>query len=64
MLIENVFSVPGIGNLILTGIRQKDVPVVMAATIFLALIYCMLVLLADIIMAYIDPRIRNVYLRK
>ncbi len=64
VLIENVFSVPGIGNLILTGIRQEVVPVVMAATIFLALIYCMLVLLADIIMAYIDPRIRNVYLRK
>lgn len=64
VLIENVFSIPGIGNLILTGIRQKDVPVVMTATIFLALIYCMFILLADVIMAYIDPRIRNVYLRK
>lgn len=64
VLIENVFSIPGIGNLILKAIRQKDAPVVMTSTIFLALIYCFFVLIADLIMAKIDPRIRNVFLGK
>ena len=64
VLVENVFSVPGIGNLILTSIRQKDIPVVMASTIFLASIYCVFVLIADLVIAFIDPRVKSVYLKK
>lgn len=63
VLIESVFSIPGVGSLILTSIRQKDIPVVMASTIFLATIYCIFVLIADIILAYVDPRVKSVFMK-
>jgi peptide/nickel transport system permease protein len=64
VIIENIFSIPGMGSLILTAIRQKDDPVVLTATILLSVIYCGFMLLGDLLMAAIDPRIRQVYLRK
>lgn len=64
VIIENIFSIPGMGSLILTAIRQKDDPVVLTVTIMLSVMYCLFMLIGDILMAYIDPRIRQVYLRK
>ncbi|MDR2759852.1 MAG: ABC transporter permease [Spirochaetaceae bacterium] len=64
VIIENIFSIPGMGNLILTAIRQKDDPVVLTATIMLSVMYCLFMLVGDLLMAYLDPRIRQVYLRK
>ena len=64
VVVENIFSIPGIGNLLLTAIKAKDVPIVMACTILLSLIYCIFILLADIAVAGIDPRIRQIYLKK
>ncbi len=61
---ENIFSIPGIGSLILNAIKSKDVPMVMACTILLSLIYCVFILIADIAVASIDPRIREVYLKR
>ena len=63
-MVENIFSIPGIGNLLLDAIKSKDVPIVMACTILLSLIYCIFILIADIAVAYIDPRVRQVYLGK
>ena len=64
VVVENIFSITGIGNLLLTAIKAKDVPIVMACTILLSLIYCIFILLADIAVAGIDPRIRQIYLKK
>ena len=64
VVVENIFSIPGIGNLLLTAIKAKDVPIVMACTILLSLIYCIFILIADIAVACIDPRIRQIYLKK
>jgi peptide/nickel transport system permease protein len=64
VIIENIFSIPGMGNLILTAIRQKDDPVVLTAAIILSVMYCLFMLIGDLLMAYLDPRIRQVYLRK
>jgi peptide/nickel transport system permease protein len=64
VIIENIFSIPGMGNLILTAIRQKDDPVVLTATIMLSVMYCVFMLIGDLLMAYLDPRVRQVYLRK
>ena len=61
VVVENIFSIPGIGSLLLTAIKGKDVPLVMACTILLSMIYCVFILIADIAVAYIDPRIRKVY---
>ena len=63
ILIEAVFSMPGIGSLMITAIRMKDIPQVMAAVIFLAALFCIIMLLVDLLYAYIDPRIRARYVK-
>lgn len=61
ILVESVFALPGLGTLVLTAIRMKDIPQVMATVIFLASIFSVIMLLVDILYAYIDPRLRSLY---
>lgn len=61
IIVESVFSIPGIGTLVVSSIRMKDIPQVMAATIFLATLFCLIILLVDLLYAFIDPRIRAKY---
>ena len=61
IIAETVFAMPGMGTLLTNAIRQKDVPVVMGATLFLALLFSLVVLVVDILYAFIDPRIRAKY---
>jgi peptide/nickel transport system permease protein len=63
ILIESVFAMPGVGTLILTSIRMKDLPQVMAAAVFLAALFCIVMLLVDLVYAYVDPRLRSRYVR-
>ncbi|MDI6868256.1 MAG: ABC transporter permease [Coprothermobacterota bacterium] len=56
-LIEAIFSWPGIGSYIATSILSLDYPAIMGVTIFAALAYVVLNLIADIIIA-LDPRVR------
>ena len=58
---EMVFAINGIGSMIVTAVRNKDIPVAMAGTITLAVIFCLIMLLVDIIQAFIDPRVRARY---
>ena len=61
VIIETVFGMPGLGRLTVTAIRQKDTPTVMAATLFLAALFLVVMLIVDILYAYIDPRIKAKY---
>ena len=61
--IETVFSINGVGSLVLTGIQMKDVPLVTGAALILASLYMLVMLLVDILYALIDPRIRARYTR-
>ena len=61
IIAETVFAMPGMGTLLTSAIRQKDVPVVMGSTLFLALLFSLVVLAVDILYALIDPRIRAKY---
>jgi len=61
ILIESVFSMPGVGMLMLNAIRMKDIPQVMATVILLAAPFCVIMLFVDILYAYIDPRLRARY---
>lgn len=61
ILIESVFGLPGLGSLVVNSIRTKDVPQVMAATLFIAFIFCIVLLANDIAYAYIDPRVKARY---
>ena len=58
VVIETIFSIEGIGKYVMTAIQARDIPAVMACTIILAAIFCVIVLLIDLIYAFIDPRIR------
>ena len=57
-IIEYVFSINGIGFLAVRSIQRADLPVVQSIVLLLAVIYVVMTLLADIITAYLDPRIR------
>ena len=59
--LENIFSMPGLGSLALTGIRTKNVPLVLSTTFFLSAIFCMMVLVIDLVSAFVDPRVRAKY---
>jgi peptide/nickel transport system permease protein len=59
--IETVFSINGVGTLIIDAIRMKDIPQVTGCAIFLAASFMVLMLFVDILYAYIDPRIKARY---
>lgn len=61
VLTESVFTIPGIGTLVVDAIRKKDIPQVMAAVIFLSAMFCVVILLVDLLYAFIDPRIKAIY---
>lgn len=63
VLTETVFSIPGLGTLIVNAIRMKDIPQVMAAVIFLSTMFCGIMLLVDILYALVDPRVKAMYRR-
>ncbi|MCA1666015.1 MAG: ABC transporter permease [Thermomicrobia bacterium] len=57
-IIENVFSIPGIGRLYLEAIQQRDYPVIMATTLLYAVILMLANLIVDLLYGVIDPRVR------
>ena len=61
MIIETVFAMPGLGTLMITSVRMRDTPMVMASVLFVAVAIGITNLAVDILYAYIDPRIRAQY---
>jgi peptide/nickel transport system permease protein len=59
VVIESVFALPGVGYLAWESIIKNDFPVVQAVVLFLAVIYIVLTLLADMMNALLDPRLRG-----
>ena len=58
VMIETVFSWPGIGSIILQGVSTSDYPVIMMTTLMIAAAMLIASFLVDILMAILDPRIR------
>ena len=54
---ETMFTIPGMGRLVVTSISRRDYPVIQGAIMIIAGVYVMVNLLVDILYAYIDPRI-------
>lgn len=61
VIVENVFSWPGLGNYLLTSINSKDTPAVLGSIVIFTLIFGLVNLLVDIIYAFVDPRIKSQY---
>ena len=58
IVVEVVFAWPGIGLLMLGGIRERDVNVILATVLTSGLLYIVLSTIVDLLYAYVDPRIR------
>ena len=61
MIIESCFAMPGLGTRTIGAIREKDLPVVMATILFIAILGGVINLIVDIIYAFVDPRIKSKY---
>ncbi|WP_088036171.1 ABC transporter permease [Evansella clarkii] len=57
IIVEQIFSLPGLGQMVLTGINQRDFPVVQGTILFIATIFVTVNLIVDILYSYLDPRI-------
>ena len=58
LVIENVFTLPGVGRLIVDAINQRDYPVVQMAILVVAIMVVLVNLCVDMSYAFLDPRIR------
>ena len=58
VVIEQVFSIPGMGRLIIGAVLSRDFPVIQGGLLFLALIYLVVNIIVDLLYAVIDPRVR------
>lgn len=59
VFVETVFSRPGIGTLITSAVQKRNFPVVMGSVLFMTAFYLAVVTLADLLMAQLDPRVRD-----
>jgi peptide/nickel transport system permease protein len=58
IIAEQIFAIPGLGTLTLTGVQLQDYRVVLATTMIFATVFMLVTLLVDVLYAYVDPRIR------
>ncbi len=58
VITETVFAWPGMGRLVVEGIKFRDFPVVQASILLLALLFSLVNLMVDLLYAYLDPRIK------
>ena len=58
VIIEQIFAIPGIGQLMINSIFQRDFPVVQGVTLVFAIMVVLVNLLADMAYAALDPRVR------
>lgn len=61
IIIETVFSIPGMGTYIIGAVNNRDYPVVQGGTIFLAIAFSLCMLAVDLLYAAVDPRIKAQY---
>ncbi|MBB5153536.1 ABC-type dipeptide/oligopeptide/nickel transport system permease component [Saccharopolyspora phatthalungensis] len=58
VVIETVFALPGMGTLLITGIRASDYPIIQATVLLIGAVYVLINFVVDLIYPLIDPRVR------
>lgn len=61
IILETIFTIPGMGLYAQSAISSRDIPVVTSTVVFLAIWFCLVMLLVDILYAVLDPRIKAQY---
>lgn len=59
VLTEAVFGWPGVGNLLVEALQGRDYPLLQGCLLMIALVYGVMTLLADVVSAVLDPRVRH-----
>jgi ABC-type dipeptide/oligopeptide/nickel transport system permease component len=59
VIIESIFAYPGVGNLIVSSINQRDYTIVQGGVLLLATGFVFVNLIVDLLYGYIDPRVRH-----
>lgn len=57
IITESVFSIPGLGRLMIDSIKNRDFPVVQGCVLFIAITFSLVNLIVDLLYSYVDPRI-------
>ena len=58
MLTETIFSIPGVGYYMVKAVNNRDYPAVQGSVLVLAIVFSVVMLLTDLVMATVDPRIK------
>ena len=61
IIIETVFGFPGMGTYVQTAINNRDYNVVLGTVVVLSISFSIIMLIVDLIYAYVDPRIKAQY---
>jgi len=61
VITETIFSINGVGRLMVDAIKQRDFPVVQGGVLFISLAFCLINLLIDIAYSFLDPKIKSQY---
>lgn len=64
IIIETIYSIPGLGTYMTTAINKRDYPAVQGSIVFIAFVQCLMMLAIDLVYALVDPRIRAQYAGK
>lgn len=64
LITEVIFSIPGLGQYIMTGLNNRDYPVIQSGILIIATLFAVIILIVDVIFALVDPRIRSQYTRR
>ena len=59
---ETVFAIPGLGKYMVDGIRTLNYPVILGGTVIIAVIFSIITLIVDILYAFVDPRLKSMYI--
>jgi len=58
VVVETLFGYPGMGSLLMTAIKTRDVPLIEACVLLITVIYSLSTMITDILYSYLNPRIR------
>lgn len=59
IVVEEIFAWPGLGRTLIYALQNRDLPVIQAITLLLAVVYALSNLLADLVITWLDPRVRH-----
>ena len=61
ILTETIFSIPGIGRLMVDSVKTRDYPIILGAIMLIAIVYSVISIAVDILYGFINPRIKSEY---